>query len=159
MNERVIGPAIMFADGRYFHWQPIPASHFSVAEEIKKHFPLEHPLKQPHGFVTSYGVFVSPNVAYNIAEATGQIVNPISKTRILLPEELWVDVPSKFAAIKQRNGDREACALGTASDCTHDSGPYCGTHLLPDSYVVDDINVLLGEIDKMTAGNGAGRDI
>jgi hypothetical protein len=84
--ERIFGPAIQ-KDG-LLYTDAIPASHYSVSERMKREG-IAEPLNGEQGFYTSLGRFVGRREARNIAEAAGQIVNPITSGK-LFSEELWV---------------------------------------------------------------------
>lgn len=89
MKERIHGPALRSPDNDVYG-DPIPASHYSVSQSIKKllHDDDMQPLKWEQGFLTNTGRFVSREEAYKIAKAAHQIVAH-DNGRFLFSESLW----------------------------------------------------------------------
>lgn len=84
--ERIYGPAIL-KDGELYVMRT-PASHFGVAKMMERDGRKE-PLKGAQGFYSTRSGFVGRREARRIADAAGQIVNPISGSNDLFSEELW----------------------------------------------------------------------
>jgi hypothetical protein len=91
--ERIHGPALKSPEGDLYA-DPIPASHWSIAQLVKNLVPDSVNVLRDweQGFLTTDERFVDRKEAYRIAALAGQIVSHVpdpESGRKLFSEDLW----------------------------------------------------------------------